>query len=218
MSKKKKAIIISVVAVVLIILIGGLIYWFGFSNFKSDTVLEAETSKTNQFYKQLQEKTTFSFTTTLDEKNKMDYAKKDNKAYVDTIYNGKESKFIIKDGNSYLLLEEDALYYTYQNNETDLNKITLNLEEVKDKQYTTGRERVGNMSYSYEEFGTATPFLVKDVTEEEKQTAKTRFYFNGDQLIYIKTVIGDYEEVLKVEMSDQVDDNLFEIPEGYQEG
>ncbi len=46
---------------------------------------------------------------------------------------------------------------------------------------------------------------------------KTRFYFDGDKLVYIKTIIGDKQEVLKVDLSYNVDSKLFEIPSDYQE-
>ena len=41
-------------------------------------------------------KTSYTFTTTLDENNKLYYAKLDGKAYTGTLYQGNESKFIIK--------------------------------------------------------------------------------------------------------------------------
>ena len=52
---------------------------------------------------------------------------------------------------------------------------------------------------------------------EEDQEVKTRFYFDGDKLVYIKTIIGDKQELLKVDISDNVDNNLFEIPSDYKE-
>ncbi len=59
--------------------------------------------------------------------------------------------------------------------------------------------------------------MKEDISTEEEQKAKTRFYFNKDQLVYIKTIIGNEQEILKVEMSDKVDDKLFEIPSEYKE-
>ena len=52
---------------------------------------------------------------------------------------------------------------------------------------------------------------------EEDQEVKTRFYFDGDKLVYIKKIIGDKQELLKVDISDNVDNNLFEIPSDYKE-
>ena len=48
---------------------------------------------------------------------------------------------------------------------------------------------------------------------------KTRLYFEGNNLKYIKTYIGDIEQLLKVEMSYNVDDSVsFEIPKEYNKG
>lgn len=49
-----------------------------------------------KLYEELKSKESYSFITTLDNNNKMYYAKQQNKAYIETIYDGSESKFIIK--------------------------------------------------------------------------------------------------------------------------
>ena len=57
-----------------------------------------------------------------------------------------------------------------------------------------------------------------DTTEiKENEEVKTRFYFKGDKLAYIKTIIGEKQELLKVDISYDVDNNLFEIPSDYKE-
>ena len=47
---------------------------------------------------------------------------------------------------------------------------------------------------------------------------KTRFYFNGLKLVYIKTITNDTEELLKVDLSYKVQNQNFEIPSNYVEG
>lgn len=211
MSKNKKIIIISSIIAVIVIIVAVLIYCMVFNYFEEDA-----TSKVNKLYTQLQEKSVYSFSITLDEENNMYYAKNDNSAYVDTINKGNESKFIIKDGNSYLLSDDDKTYYTYKNNETELEKIILTLEKLKDMSYAKGKEQIENRQYQYEEYETVTDFSFKNISEQGKQTAKTRFYFDGNKLVYIKTIIGNEQEILKVKISDEVDENLFQIPSDYQ--
>lgn len=169
-------------------------------------------------HSKLIEKQTYGITTTLDNENAIYYAKKDNKAYNETTRNGKKSKFIVKDGNSYLVVDDQQAYYTYQNNETDLNKVISQLEEVKDKTYTEGKEKIEGKKYDYEEYEKVTEFLMKDINNIDEQKTKTRFYFDGDKLVYIKTIVGDYEETLKVDISYEVDNKLFEIPSTYKQG
>lgn len=216
MSKKKKIILIIAIVILVLAIITGLIYWIGKER-TGNTVLDGTTSKVNKLYTELKEKKAFSFTTTLDEQNEVYYAKKDNVAYIETNYQGEKSKFIIKEGNSYLLVDDQKTYYTYQNNETNLDKIMVQLEAVKDNQYIEGKEKIENKEYKYEEYEGITEFLLKDVAMVEEQTAKTRFYFNGGKLIYIRTIVGDYQETLKVDISYNVNDKLFKIPTDYVE-
>lgn len=215
MSKKKKIILITVIVIAVLAIIAGIFCLIGFGT--ENSTLDGSTSKVNKLYSELIEKQAFSFRTTLDEQNTIYYAKRDEMAYIDTTYQGEKSKIIVRDGNSYLLLDDAKIYYTYQNNETDLKKITAELETIKDEQYLEGTEKIEKQKYKYEEYEGATGFLVKNIEVSEEQAAKTRFYFDGDKLVYIKTIVGDYQEILKVDISHDVDDNLFEIPSNYQE-
>lgn len=216
MSKKKKVILIIGIVILASAIIIGMIYWMG-NERKESVILDGSVSKVNKLCSELKEKQAYSFRTTLDEQNEIYYAKKNDAAYIDTTYQGKTSKFIIKNGNSYLLSDDEKIYYTYQNNESDLEKVTVQLEEIKKKQYTEGKEKIENKDYKYEQFEGVTEFLVKDIEGIEKQATKTRFYFSGDKLVYIKTIVGDYQEILKVDISYDVDNNLFEIPSDYKE-
>ena len=214
----KKQIVLIIVSIILVLaIIVGLVYFLGLGEKTENTILDGSTSKVNKLYSELKEKQEYSFKTTLNEQDEVYYAKKNKVAYIATTYQGETSKFIIKDGNSYLLLDDEKIYYTYQNNETDLEKITVQLEKIKDKPYTEGKEKIENKEYKYEEYEGTTEFLLKEAEEVEEQTAKTRFYFDGNKLVYIKTIAGDYQELLKVDISYQVDDNLFEIPSDYEE-
>ena len=56
-----------------------------------------------------------------------------------------------------------------------------------------------------------------NVDEQEEQNAKTRFYYDNDKLVYIKTIVGDKQELLKVNISYDVDNDLFNIPSNYEE-
>ena len=93
----------------------------------------------------------------------------------------------------------------------------LQLETIKENQYTQGKEKIEGKEYPYEEYEGVAEFLMKEITTAEEETAKTRFYFMKDQLVYIKTMVGDYQEILKVEVSDEVEDKWFEIPSEYKE-
>jgi len=213
MDKKKKIIWITIITIIIVAAIAAVIWYF-----VSNQNTNSDISKIKQLYETLADKTSYSFSTVLDDNNQAYYAKENDKAYTDTTYNGSQSKFIIRDGNSYLLMDDSKVYYTYRNNETDLKKVELGLETLKDMEYEKGEEKIDNKKYQYEEYATLTSFTMRDTSEiTQSQEVKTRFYFKGDKLVYIKTMIGDKQELLKVEIKDKVDSNLFEIPSDYRE-
>ena len=124
---------------------------------------------------------------------------------------------LIKNGNTYLIKDEDKVYYVFKNNETNLNKIEDILEALKDKEYQTGEEKIDNKSYSYIEFNQLTDFAIMNTSNIKSDTKKTRLYFDGKDLKYIKTIAGNKEELLKVTISRDVDNKLFQIPSDYEE-
>ena len=218
MSKKKKIIIISVISViVLAIIIATVIFLINRNNSKENQTYSGDT-KIARLYDRLSKEKMFSFITTIDDNNKEIYAKSVDVAYIDTIYDGEESKFVIKDGNSYLLNDKNKIYYTYQNNEMELNKVIEQLEEIKDTELVEGTENIEDKEYNYEEYSGFTSFAFKLSDEGDAENIKTRFYFDGDNLVYIKTITNNTQELLKVEISyENIDKNLFEIPSDYRE-
>lgn len=215
MDKKKKAIL-AVVSVVVLLVILGIVWYLVVNNTNGSSNNQTKNSEVSKLYETLQANNVFSFELSLDEENTMYYAKSNDMAYIDTVFNGKETKYLVRDGNTYLLVEDTKTYYTYSNNSLELNKVTKQLGELKELEYETGRERINNESYSYEEYFGATDFAMGDF-KEESEDVKTRFYFDGEELAYIKTIEGDKEELLKVNISYDVDQNLFKIPSDYGE-
>ena len=224
MSKTKKIILIVVSVIVILAIIGLLLYFTVFTNKEEknqteniEIVQEEGASKLNSLYSALEQRKSFSYKSrTLDDKNEFYYAKKDDMAYTDSKSEDIESKYIIKDGNSYLLLDEQKMYYEYKNNEIDLNKITENLEQIKDGEYTEGTEEIEGKNYSYEEYEGITELLLGDFDE---LNGKTRFYFDdNNNLKYIKTIFDDKQELLEVEISINTNDAIFDIPSGYNKG
>ena len=219
MDRKKKTILAVIILVVLLVVLA--IVWFFVFNNKGNTnennnSNSKENSNVSRTYNELQASGDFVFEITLDNENYMYYTKSNNMAYIDTVSEGRENKNIIRDGNTYLLLDDTKTYYKYSNNQTNLNIITLRLNKIKDLEYETGRERINSKNYSYEEFVGLTDFAMGDF-KEDSQDVKTRFYFDGDKLVYIKTIEKEKEELLKVNISNDVEQNLFQIPSDYKE-
>lgn len=219
MEKNKKIILIIVAAIVVIAVVVGIVYGITKNiDSKEEKVIEdTSASKVNKLYEKLEEKKEYSFAGTVDKENKIYYAKKEDVAYVETTFQGNTSKIIIKDGNTYLIMDDRKGYYAYTNNETDLNKVLNQLDEIRNLECKVGKEKVDNKEYKYEEYAGKAEFLMKNIDGPEQENATTKLYFKGDNLEYIKTIVGDYQELLKVDISYSPDAKLFEIPEGYEE-
>lgn len=212
-NKENKKVIIIFIIIAIVAVCLGIISCF---------LLVPNTSKElsfsiNELYESLKQEQAYSINLTLDENNKSLYAKQSNIAYLDDILNGVETEMLIKNGNTYLIKDEDKVYYVFKNNETNLNKIEDILEALKDKEYQTGEEKIDNKSYSYIEFNQLTDFAIMNTSNIKSDTKKTRLYFDGKDLKYIKTIAGNKEELLKVTISRDVDNKLFQIPSDYEE-
>ena len=135
-----------------------------------------------------------------------------DKSYLEIKIDGETSKYLMMDGNTYYIIDNQEAYYTYQNNQTYLNKIEVALEELFNMEYSSGKEEIDGRNYDYDEYANISSFAIKPF---ETDSSVTRFYFKGDDLRYIKTISGENQETLQVEISDNVDGNLFQLPEGY---
>ena len=212
MDKTKKIILISVISVVVIILIAVGIWLVVRGNNENNG--ENQISKIQELYNTLSEKDTYSFKTTVDDNNSSYFAKQGDKSYMEVKIDGETSKYLMMDGNMYYIIDSQEAYYTYTNNQTYLNKIEVQLEALLNMEHGEGREEINNRQYDYEEYENTASFAIKPF---ETESSTTRFYFRGDELQYIKTISGEEQETLEVEISDNVDTNLFQLPEGYAE-
>ena len=172
MEKKRKTIMISIVAVVIIFVITTI----------AVIVLNQKNEEENQkiivseLYNKLQQNDKYTITTTLDDNNRMYYAKNGSMAYLSSITNGDELELLVKDGNTYLIKDDEEIYYTYQNNETELSRITTQLEELSSQKFEKGKEKIEGKTYNYNEYYSLTDFAIQDITNgdnQEEQNAKT---------------------------------------------
>jgi len=214
MEKKNKVIVISIIAIVLILVIVGGIIWYILANQEEDNSI-----KINKLYSKLTESNMYQITVQLDDNNKEITYVKDGKAYSESYVNGECSKYIVKDSNTYLLIDDREVYYTYQNNQMRLNKYTDLLKATQGEEINFGEEKINNKNYKYEEVQGFMGFAINLGEIPEGESVRTRFYFDGDKLKFVKTIAGNKEELIKVDILYKVDnDNLFEIPANYKEG
>ena len=91
--------------------------------------------------------------------------------------------------------------YEYKNTTSMLYEFENNLDNVTKLKFITGTEKIEDKNYIYEEFNGTSEFLINFKSTIDKSKTKTRFYFDGNELKYIKTYVGNIEQLLKVEIN-----------------
>lgn len=208
MRRKKMIRLVIVILVVIAIIIG----------IKKLTGNKSENlHKLSQIYDELNTSQTYLFEMEKNDNTKTIMAKKGEKTIIDQYLEDSHSTTIVKDNNTYLVLHEREEYYVYEQNNVEQTILTDGIKEVVEKPYTTGTEKVKGKKYDYEEYSGTTIFMISN-TLDENEEIKTRFYFDkDDNLVYIQTIKGVTQELLKIKLEKEVDDNIFEIPSNYAE-
>lgn len=176
------------------------------------------TRRLAQLYNELNTSQTYLFEMGKGADNKIIIAKKGDKTIIDQYSKDSHTTTIVKDNNTYLVLHDREEYYVYANNNVEQSILTDELKNIIDKEFTTGEEKVEGKKYSYEEYAGSTMFIETISLDVNEGDIKTRFYFdNEDNLVYIRTIKGVNQELLKINIQKEVDDSIFEIPSNYAE-
>lgn len=216
---KKKIILITIITIIIIVAIVGIIILI--NNQTQTNNEQNEKTKTSQLYEKISNAKEMTFTQTLDDNNKTLIAIRNNNGYKEVTTNGRTKKYIVKDKNTYYLDETDKKYYVYQNNDTILTEIKEKFEGLKDiTEISRGKEKINGKNYEYEEISKCQEFLFNsELSVNNLEYAKTRLYYDDNQLVYIKTIVGDNEEIIKIDISyDNINNEYFNIPEDYSNG
>lgn len=217
MNKKKIVLIISIIVVLAIAIIIGVII----SN-------QSKKSKLSNIYEKMVENDTYTFTRyDLEEKNKIITSRKKDKTLIDMYNSGEHLSTLILEGDTYLIFHENEEYFVYANNNKDEELLTSELAEIAKLEYTEGKEKIYGKSYKYEEYQGVSNFLIYAENNMDINTIKTRFYFKGKELVYLKTIYEtvneetgerkQVEELQNIKVEYEVQDSIFEIPENYAE-
>ena len=185
-------------------------------------------SNLSKIYNQMLENETYSFTRyTLEEKNKEVVHKKNDKTLIDIYDSGEHISTLIADGNTYLISHEYKEYYVYPSSAADENVLTNTLKNITQREYTTGKEKIYGITYKYEEYSGFSSFLFSGQETIDDNSVKTRFYFKGNELVYLKTIYNvkdeetgtttEKEELQTIKVEYEVSNSVFEIPSDYAE-
>ena len=201
------------------IIIGVIIFALSRKN-KTNKTEQTESVEIQKNYEKIANSKEMIFTTTLDENNKETIVIKDGQAYKETTRNGVTYKYIVKGNDTYFVDDSNKTYYTYKNNTEISTEIQQKLSKLKEMSSNAGKEKVNGKNYQYEEFEKYQDFLIKNkIAVTDLTKAKTRIYYDNDKIVYIKTIAGDEEELLKVDISyGNVKNDYFNIPSEYKDG
>lgn len=180
--------------------------------------------KLSKIYEKLNNSQTYLFEMEKNSGNKIIMAKKGDKTVINQYSRDAETNAeshtttLVKDNNTYLILHDRQEYYVYEQNNVEQTILTDGIKEILERNYNVGSEKVKGKKYSYEEYEGSSMFMVSSMLNVDESNIKTRFYFDSkDNLVYIKTLNGDQQELLKVKLENDVNDSVFEIPSNYAE-
>jgi hypothetical protein len=218
-NKLKKPMIIIGIIILVVVIIGVIIFALSSKN-KTNKTEQTESVEIQKNYEKIANSKEMTFTTTLDENNKETIVIKDGQAYKETTRNGVTYKYIVKGNDTYFVDDSNKTYYTYKNNTEISTEIQQKLSKLKEMSSNTGKEKVNGKNYQYEEFEKYQDFLINNkIAVTDLTKAKTRIYYDNDKIVYIKTIAGDEEELLKVDiLYGNVKNDYFNIPSEYKDG
>jgi hypothetical protein len=169
-------------------------------------------------YNELNTSQTYLFQWEKSEDNKTIMAKKGDKTIIDDYTENSHTTTIVKDNNTYLVLHNREEYYVYEQNNVEQTILTDGLQEITQKDFIIGTEKIKGQKYTYEEYQGSTMFMEENSLDHNEEEIKTRFYFDNDNnLVYIRTIKGVHQELLKITIQKNVEDSIFEIPSTYAE-
>lgn len=208
----KKATIVSISIVVLFVIALALI------------INGKKTSNVKSIYNKMQKSQKYTFSmeeTSTDINYKVSMAQRGEDVSIDMYSDEEHTTTLILDNKSYYIMHNDKEYYDNGEEKIESDIVLSGLRSISQKQYTTGKEELNGKTYYFEEYENENMDFIIFANINESSKVKTRFYFSGNNICFIKNFIesedGKQEELIKVTLKYEIDDSLFAIPEDYAE-
>lgn len=169
---------------------------------------------------------TQNFTFSMEEQNseikyKVSMAQRSTDVSIDMYSDDEHTTTLVLENQAYFINHNDEEYYDYGNEEIESDIVLSGLHNITKNEYQSGREEINGKSYYYEEYNNESTDFIIFADADETSTVKTRFYFDGDSIVFIKNIVtsdgGSQEELIKTNLTFEIDESLFEIPEEYAE-
>ena len=140
---------------------------------------------------------------------------------IDMFSTDEHTTTLVLQNEAYYIMHNRQEYFNYIDEEIDSDIVLSGLYNVTKKDYISGREQIEGKSYYYEEFDNETTDFIIYADINETSKVKTRFYFDDDQIVFIKNIVTsedlNQEELIKADLQYDIDQKLFEIPDDYAE-
>lgn len=210
MKNKRNVVIVGIILIIIIVAILAIIKIVNKNDEKEQKLLK--------IYNELEQSQTYLFEMSQSDNSKTIMTKKNNKTLIDQYSKDSHTTTLVKEDTTYLILHDRKEYYIYKQNNIEQNFLTDGIAEIVSRDFITGTEKVKGKKYDYEEYSGSTMFMMSTSLAIEESEIKTRFYFDkDDNLVYVKTIYGDNQELLKINLQHEVEDSVFEIPSDYAE-
>ncbi len=219
----KKTTIIILSACIIIFLAIATIFIFSKKN-NEQIKFDENLTKVQNIYENICKSKEFTFS--MEEKNseinyEVDMAQKGSDFCIDMHSEDEHTTTVVMGNESYYIMHNDKEYYNFGSEDIEPDLEIYGLENLINNEYNTGNETINGKEYYYEEYqNDGSDFIIyADLSEESE--VRTRFYFDNNELVYIKSIIQDgenkQEELFKAKLEYKVDEKLFEIPSDYKE-
>lgn len=205
MNKSKKRIIIVSIIISLILIITGTVILI-YSNDEQQVIEEKsiqenyDTSKLISIKEKLQNGENYTVSLTLNDENKKTITRNGEQAKIEVVDEGEKTTYVVKENTTYMVLDNNKTY-EYKNQSSMLYEFENQIGDITLLKFATGTEEINGKKYTYEEFEQSSIFLINFKGTIDRSKTKTRVYFDKDELKYVKTYVGDVEQLLKVEIS-----------------
>lgn len=209
----KKATIVSIIIVLLFVIALAFI------------INGEKTSKVKNIYDKMKKNMNYTFS--MEEKSteinyKVSMAQRGKDVSIDMNTDEEHTTILILENKSYYIMHNEKEYYDYGEEKIDSDLVLSGLNNILQKPpCVTGKEEIEGKSYYYEEYENENMDFIIFANINESSNVRTRFYFNGNSICFIKNLIesedGSQEELIRVVLKYEADDSLFIIPEDYAE-
>ena len=158
--------------------------------------------------------------------HKISMIQRKNEICIDMHIDGEHTTTIVFENYAYYISHNDKKYEKFEVESVDDNYLDIyKIKQMLEQQYKAGYEEIEGKKYYYEEYDNGDYEFKMQLEIDGNTNCKIRFYFDDEgNLVYIKNIAVDSksgedkdEEILKINFSFDINEELFNVPQDYEE-